>query len=73
MDSDARSAALVREPKDGVGDDATIHLRVPREVKGRWVASSRAAGLKLGDWIVERVESLDDKHTQNETSKEPGP
>lgn len=38
-------------------DDVPVHLRVPREMKGRWVARSRAAGLKLNDWIVERLEA----------------
>ena len=39
---------------------AAIHLRVPRDVKGRWAARSRAAGQKLGDWIVDRVEAACD-------------
>lgn len=37
-------------------DDALIHLRVPRETKGRWVAASRAQGQKLTDWIVQCVD-----------------
>lgn len=37
-------------------DDATIHLRVPASLKGRWVCESRAAGVRLTDWIVEKVE-----------------
>jgi len=36
--------------------DALIHLRVPAALKGRWVRASRAAGLRLTDWIVEAVE-----------------
>ena len=40
-------------------DDALIHLRVSRERKGRWVKQSRDAGMKLTDWIIERVESHD--------------
>lgn len=39
-------------------DDALIHLRVPREVKGRWVALSRSDGRRLTDWITEAVESV---------------
>lgn len=42
------------------GRAAAVHLRVPRDVKGRWVARSRAAGQKLGDWIVDRVEAARD-------------
>lgn len=38
------------------GGDALIHLRVPAALKGRWVRESRAAGKRLTDWIVERVE-----------------
>ena len=37
--------------------DALIHLRVPAEQKARWVRESRAAGMRLTDWIVKRVES----------------
>lgn len=36
--------------------DALIHLRVPAEQKARWVRESRAASMKLADWIVSRVE-----------------
>lgn len=37
-------------------DDAYIHLRVPAATKARWVRDSRAAGVRLTDWIIERVE-----------------
>ena len=37
--------------------DALIHLRVPAELKARWVRESRAAGMRLTDWIVQRVEA----------------
>lgn len=36
--------------------DALIHLRVPAATKARWVRESRAAGMRLADWIVQRVE-----------------
>lgn len=36
-------------------DDAPIHLRVPAGLKARWVRESRAAGMRLTDWIIERV------------------
>lgn len=39
------------------GDDAYVHLRVPAELKARWIRESRAVGLKLTDWIVSRVEA----------------
>jgi hypothetical protein len=37
--------------------DATIHLRVPAELKARWVRESRDEGARLSDWIVQKVES----------------
>ena len=37
-------------------DDATIHLRVPASLKSRWVRESRAAGMRLTDWIIQNVE-----------------
>ena len=36
--------------------DALIHLRVPASTKARWVRESRAAGMRLTDWITNRVE-----------------
>ena len=43
--------------RDTEGGDALIHLRVPAAQKARWVRKSRAAGMKLTDWIVNRVEA----------------
>jgi hypothetical protein len=37
--------------------DALVHLRVPAALKARWVRESRAAGMRLTDWIVQRVEA----------------
>ena len=37
-------------------EDAQIHLRIPAAMKGRWVAESRKRGMKLTDWIIDRVE-----------------
>lgn len=37
--------------------DALIHLRVPAATKGRWIRVSRAAGMRLTDWIVHAVEA----------------
>lgn len=39
------------------GGDALVHLRVPAALKGRWVRESRAAGMRLTDWIISRVEA----------------
>ena len=36
--------------------EALIHMRVPAATKARWVRESRAAGMRLTDWIVQRVE-----------------
>jgi DNA-binding transcriptional regulator YiaG len=38
-------------------DRAEVVMTVPREVKGRWVAESRAKGQKLTDWLIRRIES----------------
>ena len=45
--------------------DALIHLRVPAATKGRWVRASRAAGMRLTDWIVDAVEA----HMQQQLAK----
>lgn len=37
--------------------DVPIHLRVPAALKGRWIRASRAAGMRLTDWIIEAVEA----------------
>lgn len=36
--------------------DALVHLRVPAATKAAWVRESRAAGMRLTDWIVRAVE-----------------
>ena len=36
--------------------EALIHLRVPAATKARWVRESRAAGMRLTDWIVARID-----------------
>lgn len=36
--------------------DSLIHLRVTAATKGRWVRASRAAGMRLSDWIAGTVE-----------------
>jgi len=38
------------------GREALIHLHVPAALKARWVRESRAAGMKLTDWIIEQIE-----------------
>lgn len=43
-------------------NNSVIHLRVPKATKGRWVRASRAAGMRLTDWIEEAVEA----HMQNQ-------
>ncbi|HET8596222.1 MAG TPA: hypothetical protein VFM22_00510 [Castellaniella sp.] len=37
--------------------DAVIPLRVPAATKARWVRESRAAGMRLTDWIIQKVEA----------------
>ena len=37
--------------------DALIHLRVTAATKARWVRESRAAGMRLTDWMVSKVEA----------------
>ena len=36
--------------------DSMIHMRVPAATKGRWVRASRAAGMRLTDYIANAVE-----------------
>lgn len=36
-------------------DDSIIHLRVLGATKGEWVRASRTKGMKLGDWITQKV------------------
>ena len=40
-----------------MGDSSVIHLNVDRQTKGRWVRASRAAGVKLTDYIENAVEA----------------
>ena len=37
--------------------ESYIHLRVPAATKGRWVRESRAAGMRLTDWITQKIEN----------------
>jgi len=36
--------------------DAQVHLRVPMHIKAQWVRESRACGMKLTDWLLQRIE-----------------
>ena len=36
-------------------EESIIHLRMPAALKGAWVMASRSRGMKLGDWIIQRV------------------
>ena len=38
-------------------DSAQVVITVPRAKKGAWVASSRAQGRKLTDWLIERIDA----------------
>ena len=37
--------------------ESLIHLRVPAAIKGRWVRASRAAGMRLTDYIIAATEA----------------
>ena len=51
--------------------DALIHMRVPAAIKARWVRESRDAGMRLTEWIVQRVEgSADDGIVREEDDTE---
>lgn len=39
-------------------DKAVIHISVPAATKGRWIRASRAAGMRLTDWIIQAVEEM---------------
>lgn len=56
-------------------DDAVIHLRIPAATKARWVRESRAAGMRLTDWIVQRVEPArhDPKAPAQQAAQEAAP
>jgi len=41
---------------DDMSVDSLIHLRVPANIKARWVSKSRAQGMRLTDWVVQIVE-----------------
>ena len=49
--------------------EAYIHLRVPAATKGRWVRASRAASLRLSDWIIEALEARMEKIHGNTSKK----
>ena len=40
-------------------DTAQVVITVPRAQKGAWVATSRAQGRKLTDWLIERIDAPD--------------
>lgn len=39
--------------------DKPIVLPVPSEIRGAWIGASRAQGMKLTDWIIQRVGVMD--------------
>ena len=47
--------------------EALIHLRVPAATKARWVRESRAAGMRLTDWIVARIDGQKGEKTMIRT------
>lgn len=51
------TATNTAEAQQTAPTDATVHLRVPAALKAQWVRDSRAAGMRLTDWIVQRVEA----------------
>lgn len=51
--------------------DALIHLRVPAATKARWVRESRAAGMRLTDWITARVGHKGNEMTRTEYTIRP--
>lgn len=36
---------------------SVIHINVPRALKARWVKASQSRGLKLTDWIIDKLEA----------------
>lgn len=53
---------------NGGAADALISLRVPAVVKARWVRESRAAGMRLTDWLSSRVEQEEQKMAESKKS-----
>ncbi|EAA6842346.1 hypothetical protein DRX19_15100 [Salmonella enterica subsp. enterica] len=37
--------------------DSLIHLHVSAATKGRWIRASRAAGMRLTEWVIDAVEA----------------
>ena len=50
---------MSKSTSEGQGLEAisVIHINVPRAVKARWVKASQARGMKLTDWLVDRIET----------------
>ena len=51
--------------------DSLIHLRVSAATKARWVRESRAAGMRLTDWITARVGHKGNEMTRTEYTIRP--
>ncbi len=44
--------------------DGHLHIRVPLETKGQWVAASRAAGLPLSEWVTRVLDEASKRRQQ---------
>ncbi|MEO0437896.1 MAG: hypothetical protein AAF098_13405 [Pseudomonadota bacterium] len=43
-----------RPPKEETAD-AFLHIRVRKEDKARWVAEARKEGMKLSQWVTQKL------------------
>jgi len=51
-----RKGHAIRQKGDHPAD-GHLHIRVPLETKGRWVAASRASGLSLSEWVTRTLDA----------------
>jgi hypothetical protein len=51
-----RKGHAIRQKGDRPAD-GHLHVRVPMETKGRWVATSRSAGLPLSEWVTRTLDA----------------
>jgi hypothetical protein len=44
---------------------STVHIRVPKALKLAWVRESRRAGMRLGDWLVLKIQEAQGDHNDD--------
>lgn len=62
-DGTFRKGHSIRQKGDRPAD-GHLHIRVPMETKGRWVETSRAAGLPLSEWVTRVLDEASKRRQQ---------